>query len=136
MVAKTLQQLTERRANRLQEIKKRGLLEGEGEERVTVMTCTGGPCKPCDSFVYLGTRVATDARAMGEIKRRIQRAWVTMGELDSVWISRQIGRVCDLDDGQKKMRNWTKQQPEDPQHREYLSLRKIGMHRLQSSSTQ
>jgi hypothetical protein len=28
---------------------------------------------------------------MGEIKRRIQRAWVTMGELDSVWISRQIG---------------------------------------------
>jgi glyoxylase-like metal-dependent hydrolase (beta-lactamase superfamily II) len=89
--AKTLQQLTERRANRLQEIKKRGLLEGEGEERVTVMTCTGGPCKPCDSFVYLGTRVATDARAMGEIKRRIQRAWVTMGELDSVWISRQIG---------------------------------------------
>ena len=91
VVAKTLQQLTERRANRLQEFKKRGLLEGEGEERVTVMTCTGGPCKPCDSFVYLGTRVATDARAMGEIKRRIQRAWVTMGELDSVWISRQIG---------------------------------------------
>jgi hypothetical protein len=37
VVAKTLQQLTERRANRLQEIK-RGLLEGEGEERVTVMT--------------------------------------------------------------------------------------------------
>lgn len=91
VVAKTLQQLTERRANRLQEIKKRGLLEGEGEEPVTVMTCTGGPCKPCDSFVYLGTRVATDARAMGEIKRRIQRAWVTMGELDNVWISRQIG---------------------------------------------
>jgi hypothetical protein len=53
--AKTLQQLTERRANRLQEFKKRGLLEGEGEERVTVMTCIGGPCKPCDSFVYLGT---------------------------------------------------------------------------------
>jgi hypothetical protein len=88
VVAKTLQQLTERRVNRLQELKKRGLLE----EPVTVMTCTGGPCKPCDSFVYRGTRVATDARAMGEIKRRIQRAWVTMGELDSVWIGRQIGR--------------------------------------------
>ncbi len=95
VVAKTLQQLTERRSSRLQEIKKRGLLEGEGdsgsEERVTVMTCIGGPCKPCDSFVYLGTRVATDMRAMGEIERRIQRAWVTMGELDSVRISRQIG---------------------------------------------
>jgi hypothetical protein len=86
----TEDQLAQRGANRLQQFKKSGRLEKDGAIPVEVITCNGGAAKTCDSFVYLGTMVSPDGLTQGEIRRRAQRAWAILGDLDNIWKSRCI----------------------------------------------
>jgi hypothetical protein len=86
----TEDQLAQRAAGRLQQFKKSGRLEKDAAVPVEVMTCNGNAAKTCDTFVYLGTMVSPDGLAQGEIRRRAQRAWAILGDLDNIWKSRCI----------------------------------------------
>jgi hypothetical protein len=83
-------QVAHRRHQRNAGFKRGGKMEADGPEPVKVMTCSGVDAATCNRFVYLGTMVAPDALAQGEIRRRAGRAWSIMSDLDNIWRSHCI----------------------------------------------
>ena len=59
-------------------------------EMVSVYTCEKHVAKPCNEFVYLGSKVDVSLSATPEIKRRIRMAMSTFGSMNKVWKSRDI----------------------------------------------
>lgn len=88
----TFEQLKRLRRTRQQSAWKRGKSERK-VEMVSVRTCENLLCKPCGSFVYLGSMLDMTASATPEIRRRVSKAFTAFGSLNNVWKSRTISRT-------------------------------------------